>query len=601
MKTVEEYVAKCSIDFTSAQSMDDLLSRVKQLEKELKTVGYSAKDIGKGIEYAVAGSSKNYREAGTTRRNPIINGAGIKVVQEYYRRVEEERQKNLDRSRAAEYRQYRQLQVQAQRLAGISNPFAFFSQKSGIHLQQLINNISKANPKLMGLGIAFQTFKGAWDFADSIAKINTNLLHLGYTSTLGAQKLADLGSAVAAFGGSAASVASGNQKFLQQIEDLKRGGGLGYLGELAYKYGFSADLTGDWESNTKKAIAHARQMLASGDKGGAMAFLRKFDEANFTSNMMKANMSAAEVEANDAYYKSYDRVGDKKLITEETLKYNIETEKAKRAWEAITNQLAAMLLPIMTKLTAFVRWISNGIAKLPPLLGLIASVLGGIVGLMTIAIARSTYLIGKKMLQLKVEKEITLQQAMQNALSGPWGLFTAIAGIAGAIGFGAMAVTSDVGMAGEAGSTLNSPSNSLSLQEAFGGKLTARERYRLDLQQENISNSEKANTQMNNLAESAVTLVDVFNRIEAAGNKMQETLGEYAKTAMSMEQAEHLATIASNVNNANNIANTNNANVNVNIEQVFNEADTSEIRAGNYAAGSEVVKMLSQAGRRFNT
>ena len=453
MQSVDDFMLNCTIDFHGAGSVDVLIERLNSLRSTLETLGYSESDITRAIQRGIA----NFTNDANTKLRILDNyNRAYQKKQDDARRASEEKERN------AQYRQYRQQQIHAQRLSGVANPFAFISAQSGIKIQQMLTNIGRLSPRVQSLGLSFQTAKGIWDFADAIARLNTHLLQLGYTSGLGAQKLADLGAAVAAFGGSAEKVASGSQRFIMQIEELKRGGGLGYLGEVAYKYGFSADVNADWETNTRKAIEHARKMIASGDRGGAMSFLSTWDKANYTSNLMKANMSAEHVAANDAFYQSYDTVGDKKLITEETQKYNEETAKAHRAWEAITNQLASMLLPVMTKITALVGRFADFIAKSPGLLKTIFTVLGAIAGLMATMILRSGLLLTQarrhiiaRIAQLALERKITAQKALQMLFGGPVGWAMLAMGALGAVGFGLMAGTSGVG---EKGSSLSSVS-----------------------------------------------------------------------------------------------------------------------------------------------
>lgn len=591
MQSVDDFMLNCTIDFNGAGSIDVLIERLNSLRSTLEILGYSEADVTKALKKGIS----NYT---------MDSASQLKILEAYNKdhakKQDEARRNQEEKERQAQLRQYRLQQMQAQRLSGIANPFAFISAKSGIHIQQLFNNIGRLSPRVQGLGLAFQTVKGIWDFADGIAELNTKLLHLGYTSGLGAQKLADLGAAVAAFGGSAETVAQGNQKFVQQIEELKRGGGLGYLGEVAYKYGFSVDLNADWETNTQKAIAHARQMLASGDKGGAMAFLKKWDEANYTSNMMKASMSEEHVAANDAFYKSYDELGDKKLITEETQKYNEETAKAHRSWEAITNQLAAMLLPVMTKITELVGKFADFLAKSPNFLKVIFTLLGAIAGVMAVLITRSSIVITKRIAELALERKITFQKMLQKAFSGPWGWLSLGVGLASGVGFAAMAGTSDVGNIGGGSKIESVAPDAVSVKDIYSGKriLSDREKYRLGIS----TSDEEEKQSLEFVNDTAVLLVDCFRQMERAAKNMKDNLTDTANEAMTMAQYQQLATIMSNVNNSSNVANaSSNANVNVSVNQTFNEADTSTIKEGIYDVGSQIANDIAQASRRFNT
>lgn len=603
METVEKYIVDMEgkVHFSGTNSIDQLIRKINNLETEMKILGYSENDIARGVHKAISIYTKDKDNQ-------------LKIETEFYKRrqkaredaqrKEEERQRREDeRRRNEEYRQFRQQQVHAQKLAGIANPFAFIDAKSGIRFQQLLNNVGRVNPNVQRFALAFQSFKGMWDFADKIAEINTKLLQLGYTSTLGAQKIADLGAAMAAFGGSAQTVAQGNERFVLQMEKMKRGGGLGYLGDVAYKYGFSVDMNGDWESNNAKAIAYARTL----SKEARMAFLKEWDPANFTANMMKASMSAEQVSANDAFYKSYDTLGDKQLITEETLKYNIETEKAKRAWEAITNQLAAMLLPVMTMLTKLVTKFVDWLAKSPNILKVMSTILSGIAGFMALMIIRNGVLIAQAGIRLAKEAAITSAKIAGAVATGNWvGAAVATGMVAAAIG-GVAAFSSGVGESGNAQKIESVDKEAVSLHDIVTNKerLTDREKYRFTYAEETIDAKRKADTEdsIAVISNTAVTLNDVFSDIVRSARKMNDALSDVAKDAMTMEQEMKLASVQSSVNNImSNVENrTNNSNVNVNVNQTFNEAALADIKSGVYDMGSDVATLLTQAARRYNT
>ena len=577
MSEVEDFIKEnISISILVDDSDDVLIRKLKQIEERCKTAGKSldfVREAQKRWLFTKYGDSKSENE---------LNIEGKTILKKY-----DEQRHNEEESR--KLREYRQYQARMQRLSGIANPFAFLSPQSGVQVQRLLSNVSRVVPSMMGLTLAFQAAKGAWDFADAIAELNTKILQLGYTSGLGAQKLTDLGAAVTAFGGSAEKVASGNERFIMQIEKMKRGGGLGYLGDVAYKYGFSVDMNANWEQNNKAAIDYARQMIAQGDKTGAMAFLKDWDSDNYTSNLMKASMSKERIAANESFYQSYNELGDAQLITEETQKFNEETAKAQRAWTAITNQLAAMMLPLMTKLTSIVTKIADVLAKSPNALKVVLSLLGAIISFMGILIAKQLTLT-----TLKIAGAIA---------SGNW-VGAAIA--SGLIGLGIAGVAAGTsGVGGSKGSAIESVAkDAISVKDLVTNKetLTARERYSLaEMDKAAFGKTWDSEWQTDYLNETSVTLADVFQQVTAAAVKTKDAMADVASEAMSMQQAQTLATILSNSNNVSNIANSNTSNVNVQISQNFNEADTSEIRAGVYDVGSEVSKYIAQASRRFNT
>ena len=578
--TEEEFNLSIGIRPAEDQGVEQTVRQIQLIDKWCKAMGMSADDAQRHIQALLRHTNFHGKFSDASGN---LTDLGKTVVSQYTQ--DKERRDQEERYRA-DTRNKRNTQV----LSGIANPFSFISPKSGIQVQTLLNNIGRVIPQVQGLGVAFQAAKGAWDFADAIAELNTKILQLGYTSGLGAQKITDLGAAVAAFGGSAEKIASGNERFIMQIEKMKRGGGLGYLGDVAYKYGFSVDMNANWEQNNKAAIDYARQMMASGDKNGAMAFLKEWDSANYTSNMMKASMSKEHVAANDAFYQSYNDLGDAEKVTEETQKFNEESVKAQRAWTAITNQLASMMLPLMTKLTSFVTKIADYLAKSPGILKTLLTILGAVMGLVSALIVKQMFLT-----TLKIAGAIA---------SGNW-VGAAIAGAMIGIGVaGAAAMSSGVGAGNSRESIKSVAPEAVSVKDLVSKKetLTARERYSLnEMDKSAFGKSWDSEWKTDYLNESSVTLADVFQHVCVAANKMKDSMTDVASEAMSMQQAQNLATILSNSNNISNIANSNTSNVNVNISQNFNEADTSEIRAGVYDVGSEIVERISQASRRFNT
>lgn len=580
--TEEEFNLSIGIHPAEDQGVEQTIRQIQLIDKWCKAMGMSADDAQRHID-ALLRSTRFRGKYSDASGN--LTDLGKTVVSQYTQDKERKNQEEI-------YRKDRLAQNRLKMMAGVANPFAFISPKTGIRVQALANGLTRLHPALLGLNVAFQVAKGAWDFGDAVAQLNTKILQLGYTSGLGAQKIKDLGAAMAAFGGSAESVAKGNERFIMQIEEMKRGGGLGYLGEVAYKYGFSVDMNADWETNNNAAIAHARQMMANGDKNGAIAFLQKWDAANFAANMAKASMSAEKIAELDAYFKSYEKLGDEKKVTEATQEYNIETQKLKRSWDAIINQLASMMLPIMTKIVSFVGKIADYIAKSKGGIESIFTIISSIVKTLT------SFLVG-----------------------GPFG--NLINGVLGIFG-GGKKKSSSASSGKEAGGSEKKSIESISENAIESDKqslsenyvsindiqsdkqsLTAREKYLLN-EQEKEAFGYTQTSEWNNsaLVDSSLTLSDVFNKVMVAAENMKDSMYDVAEEAMSMEEAEKYATLLSTANNVSNIANnntSNNSNVNVNISQNFNEADTSEIRSGVFDIGSEIDKYISQASRRFNT
>lgn len=590
---IDSFILGMNLDIYGLNSMDEFIRKLTEIEKAAKRAGYSIDQIHEGQKRWLG-----RRFAEPTSANGL-SALGTSYLEEY-----------LAKSKSAEeslkYRQDRQNLARMQRLSGIVNPFAFISPQSGIRVQQLLNNVSRIAPKLQGFSLLFQMAKGSWDFAESIAKLNTKILQLGYTSGLGAQRLKDLGAAVTAFGGSAETVAQGSERFLMQIEKLKRGGGLGFLGEVAYKYGFGVDLTADWEQNTQAAISHARRMMAMGDRTGAMSFLKDWDSANYKSNLMKASMPSEQVAEQDAFYKSYDALGDQRLITEETQKFNIESAMAQRSWEAITNQIASVLLPVMTWIMSLVTKITNAIAKTPAIIHLLVGAMGAIAAAMAVMITRNSILIAQAGIRLAMEKGITWAKIAGAIASGSWvtaALAAAIIG--GTVAIGA-SVASGVGGGNQAGKTSTvseEGEKTIPIADIISGKYSLADQTKTALTwQERVAFATNAGKEwdVDQLNQTCVSLSDVLVKVAVSAERTNEALSDMAKAAISIQEAEQLATMMSSINNTNIANTTNNTPINIQVAQNFHNADVTDMQNGIYDVTTILKDELSQASRRFN-
>lgn len=576
MTAEESFIISIGIRPTSTQGVERTIKQLETLDTWCKQTGKSAEETERIIDTLL--SNVNFRGKFIDSSGTLTDlGKAVK------KRYTEESQRKSDEET---YRADRRNKQEVSRLAGIANPFAFISPKSGVQIQNFLNNAARVVPALKGFSVAFQAVKGVWDFSSAIAELNTRILQLGYTSTLGAQKITDLGAAVTAFGGSSEKVAQGNERFVLQIEKLKRGGGLGYLGDVAYKYGFSVDMTASWEKNNKAAIDFARTL----DKQARMAFLKEWDPANFVSNMMKASMPKGKVEENEAFYKSYEDLGDAEQVADATQRFNEETAKAKRAWTAIINQMASTLLPIMTKLVAFVAKIGDYIAKSPNLIKMITGLLVGLTSVVAGLILKETVL-------------ATVRIAGACA-SGNWAGAAIAAGILGLGIAGAVALSSESRGANKK-DIESVDEDAVLVKDIASGKavLTARERYLIDEQEKKAFGKPLGNDEWNfqDLYDSSAGLSSVFKRVERAALELRDSFAKTTEASMSVQEAQNLATLLSNVNNVSNVANSSTANINVNVSQNFNEADTSEIRAGIYDVGSEISAQIAQAAKRYNT
>lgn len=241
------------------------------------------------------------------------------------------------------------------------NPFEFLSAKKGLNIGGMLAKAAQTDARYAPLANLFANYRAVWNFVDGIAELNKEIMRLAYTSGMGAGELKNLGNAAAAFGGSAATIAKGNEKFVKTVEDMKRGGGMGFLGNIAYKYGFMADLGADWKTNTQRAIAMARQM----DANTRMAFLKDFDAANYKQNMAYASMSEEKYQSYMTRMETPEKAEAAVGAAAATEDYLMSTSELSSAWQQICDQLAEVLLPIMTAIVDCVSSMVEFVAALP--------------------------------------------------------------------------------------------------------------------------------------------------------------------------------------------------------------------------------------------
>ena len=334
--TVDEYYIRLGIDPKPGQGIETTIKQVVELTRLLEGMGMYATEVEAQIQKLLLAANKDKVGAGAKPRFIDSSGSltdlGKQVAAEARRRSDEKKQADADKAKRDEEKRKRQQELEESRkfaaahrrlmaYQNIANPFQFISPTSGFKIAGFTMALGRAVPKLQALAFFFRAASGVWEFGAAMAKINTQILKLSETSNLGAQNLFNLGAAVKAFGGSVESIAQGNERFVMQMERMKRGGGMGYLADVAYKYGFSVDMNADWAKNTQSAIDQAREMIASGDETGAMAFLKEWDSANYTSNMMRARMSKGEESEYMQYFKDWDSSGDVEKATEATKEF----------------------------------------------------------------------------------------------------------------------------------------------------------------------------------------------------------------------------------------------------------------------------------------
>lgn len=161
-------------------------------------------------------------------------------------------------------------------LKGENKPESELAKRRGMFADFTESRMGKAVIALKSLNAAFSESRGVLKFADGIEKVNQRLLLMSYSSGIGISSLKDLGAAAKAFGGSAESIASAEERRLEQISRAKRGEGFGYLQEAHWKYGFNIDLGWDANRTREEAIRYARANL---DQSDWLAFAKSIDPA----------------------------------------------------------------------------------------------------------------------------------------------------------------------------------------------------------------------------------------------------------------------------------------------------------------------------------
>ena len=159
---------------------------------------------------------------------------------------------------------------------------------------------------------------------------------------------------------------------------MKRGGGMGFLGTIAYKYGFMADLGADWKTNTQRAIEMARGM----DVNTRMAFLKDFDSSNYKQNMAYASMDEGKYKDYMSRMETPEKAEAAQGAADATRDYSMSTSQLSSAWQQICDQLAEILLPIMEKIVDFATWLVECIGALPKGLTATIAAIAGILALM---------------------------------------------------------------------------------------------------------------------------------------------------------------------------------------------------------------------------
>lgn len=277
----------------------------------------------------------------------------------------------------------------------------------------------KALIGVRALNTAFSEVKGLYNFVSGIEKANQRLLLLHYSSGVGVSSLKDLGAAAEAFGGSAASIASAQERLALQIAKARRGEGFGFLQEAFWKYGFQVDLNWDATQMRNAAIEHLRTIS---DEADAIAFAKLIDPAN-AQQMLATRKMDPELYAKWQELQKYvemqgalsstdgqNRAEGAKRATQE---FNMEVAKLKSAWSSIGQEILITILPQIKFLTENLRKFVDIINECP---GLIRGIGYAIEGLgIAIMLARVKSLIGWLIKALGIAKSVQAATAATTA------------------------------------------------------------------------------------------------------------------------------------------------------------------------------------------
>lgn len=249
------------------------------------------------------------------------------------------------------------------------------------------SNFGRALIAVKSLNLAFSEAHGIWRFAEGIEKVNQRLLLMHYTSGIGVSSLKDLGAAAKAFGGSAEGIASAEERRQRQLAKARRGEGFGYLQEANWKYGFNINLGADATQTRNEAIMHARSSLAPEE---FLSFFELIDPANAKWMSAVAKMDDkmfSKWQALQSRMEGYGQLGTTgggnrvEEVSRATQEYEMATAELARSWEAVRDELAVALLPVMTQLVNVARGFTDWLNKNPGLLDTIAYLGGAITGL----------------------------------------------------------------------------------------------------------------------------------------------------------------------------------------------------------------------------
>lgn len=229
-------------------------------------------------------------------------------------------------------------------------------------------------------------------FAEGIAKVNMQLRSLANNSTMTVRELVGAGGALSVFGGNAGTAAARNKKYETTLANIMRGGGLGYLQESAWKYGFQFDLNESSEQRFQRAIRHY-QGLSRRDR---MAFAQS--EGWSQADIDAANMGPAWYAARKARMSKYGEFSEEAGSKATELRTSLEEFNG--SIQKIKDQIFIALVPIIVNVTKTITTVTTALGKWSKTISLLTKgfailagmltgvkVIGGLIALTTWALA----------------------------------------------------------------------------------------------------------------------------------------------------------------------------------------------------------------------
>jgi len=238
--------------------------------------------------------------------------------------------------------------------------------------------------------VALQPVRKVFAFTDAISKLNFQMQMLHFSSSIGVEALSQFGAIASINGGSAKTVAAFSESFYTQIENAKRGGGLGFLAENYRKFGFTFNEHETGEQYFERALQRYRTI----DARLRPMFAREVGRERASEMIFRGSLTADEDRALRAKYAEiagYRDVNGGSRVEHSSAnakKLTIATKTLEASWTAIKNQVLNALYPTIISITTTIQKWTDYLNKHPEIINRISKVVASIATLI------STILVG---------------------------------------------------------------------------------------------------------------------------------------------------------------------------------------------------------------